>query len=135
MISYSYSKRSERMVNMLGYIFLLILCLPLLIPMLIVGLIIHCINKKKRREQMAVNNSSQMNEEGMNVSGIPLPQQSASQAVYQAGGDIPIKPSKPEKHREPLSSSTVMLLIGTALVVLSGIAFGAANWLDRKSVV
>ena len=123
---------SERMVNMLGYIFLLILCLPLLIPMLIVGLIIHCINKKKRREQMAVNNSSQMNGEGMNVSEIPLPQQSAAQAVYQAGGDIPIKPSKPKKHREPLSSSTVMLLIGTALVVLSGIAFGAANWLNTS---
>ena len=100
--------------------------------MLIVGLIIHCINKKKRREQMAVNNSSQMNGEGMNVSEIPLPQQSAAQAVYQAGGDIPIKPSKPEKHREPLSSSTVMLLIGTALVVLSRIAFGAANWLNTS---
>ena len=35
---------------------------------------------------MAVNNSSQMNGEGMNVSEIPLPQQSAAQAVYQAYG-------------------------------------------------
>ena len=35
---------------------------------------------------------------------------------------------KPKPKREPMSSSTVMLLIGTAFIVLSGIAFGVAGW-------
>ena len=37
-------------------------------------------------------------------------------------------PKPPKPKREPLSSSAVMLLIGTAFIVLSGIAFGVASW-------
>ena len=40
--------------------------------------------------------------------------------------ETPAKPPKPK--REPLSPSAVMLLIGTAFIVLSGIAFGVASW-------
>ena len=149
MVSYSYSKRdySERMVNMLSvYLILLVLSLPLTIPMAIVALIVHFVKKDKRKKQLAaydqmqtanIMNNAVMPDVNDIQSGTPemIPQQpfTAPQPYYQTENGAPVPPPapvKPKKQREPLSSSTVMLLIGTALVVLSGIAFGAANWLN-----
>ena len=44
--------------------------------------------------------------------------------------EISAKEPKVKKERVKLSSSTVMLLIGTAFVSLSGIAFGVAGWVN-----
>lgn len=121
---------------MLVYLVLLIIIsLPILIPTLIVGTIIHFVNKKKRREQMVEYElyKIQQSQQAVQMNAYAetaqeeTPQFSApEQPVYQ----MPVQPLKEKKHREPVSSSTLMLLIGTALVVLSGIAFGAANWLN-----
>ena len=133
------------MVYMLSlYLILLLLCLPLAIPIGIVALIIHFLNKSKREKQNEAyrqmyyeqNGGADENSEitASETSGeVILPQQPFTNpniSSYQTEYRVPVTPVKPKKQREPLSSSTVMLLIGTALVVLSGIAFGAANWLN-----
>ena len=133
------------MVYMLSlYLILLLLCLPLAIPIGIVALIIHFLNKSKREKQNEAyrqmyyeqNGGADENSEitASETSGeVILPQQPFTNpniSSYQTEYRVPVTPLKPKKQREPLSSSTVMLLIGTALVVLSGIAFGAANWLN-----
>lgn len=41
---------------------------------------------------------------------------------------------QPKPKREPLGTSTVMLIIGVVLLVLSGIAFAAANWFKASPV-
>lgn len=46
--------------------------------------------------------------------------------VYQPVNPKPIKPKK------KLSASTIMLLIGTAFIILSAVTFVAANWVSMK---
>lgn len=43
-------------------------------------------------------------------------------------------PPEPKPPREKLSASAIMLLIGTAFIVLAAITFVAANWLDMSAI-
>ncbi len=46
----------------------------------------------------------------------------------------PVQYRKTKPQREPLATSTIMLIIGVVLLVLSGIAFAAANWFNAEPV-
>lgn len=127
-----------------GFLIACVLSLPVAIPAFIVALIIHFVNKKQReknnymynplppQQMMNVTMDPQFAGEGGNTAGFA---QEAAQPAMQGQNTFmsaPPKPVKQKPQREPMSSSAVMLLIGTALVVLSGIAFGAANWLSTS---
>ena len=97
------------MVTMLTvFIITFIISLPIAIPVFIISLIIHFKHKKERAALGYIRDA-------------------------KTAGNGP-KVSKAKIPGVSLSSSAVMLLIGTALVVLSGIAFGAANWLNTSPV-
>lgn len=53
---------------------------------------------------------------------------------YMNGQYIPPQPKPPKPPREKLSASAIMLLIGTAFIVLSAITFVVANWIDMSPV-
>ncbi len=53
---------------------------------------------------------------------------------YMNGQYIPPQPEPPKPPREKLSASAIMLLIGTAFIVLSAITFVVANWVDMSSL-
>ncbi len=95
------------MLTILGI--LLIAGVILFIPALITVLVIVCIkaDNKKRREM---------------------------QGYYLNGEFIPPKPPelKPPKEKISLSASAIMLLIGTAFIVLAAVTFVAANWVDMS---
>lgn len=109
------------------FVIALILGLPIAIPAFIIALIIHFYNKKQRKNRLNMCGDPNY------VSRFDTDDMSNTARLYQPK-DQPaqLRSEKPKKQRTPLSSSTVMLLIGTALVVLSGIAFGAANWLSTS---
>ena len=109
------------------FVITLILGLPIAIPAFIIALIVHLHNKKQRQNNLNIygdpNYVSRFDADTMtNTANLYQPMPQPAQ----------LRSEKPKKHREPMSSSAVMLLIGTALVVLSGIAFGAANWLSTS---
>ncbi len=56
------------------------------------------------------------------------------QQICQNPMPQPPKPvrTKVQKTHEPLSSSVLMLIVGVVLMVLSGIAFAAANWVNTS---
>lgn len=95
------------MLTILGI--LIIAGVILFIPALITILVIACIkaDNKKRRE---------------------------TQGYYLNGQFIPPKPPelKPPKEKISLSASAIMLLIGTAFIVLAAVTFVAANWVDMS---
>lgn len=51
---------------------------------------------------------------------------------YENGQYIPPQPVPPKPPREKLSASAIMLLIGTAFIVLAAITFVVANWVDMS---
>lgn len=51
---------------------------------------------------------------------------------YENGQYIPPQPVLPKPPREKLSASAIMLLIGTAFIVLAAITFVVANWVDMS---
>ena len=64
---------------------------------------------------------------GITVLIVKLVKKSRSvKEISESDSESVPKPPKPK--REPLSSSAIMLLIGTAFIVLSGMAFGVASW-------
>lgn len=86
---------------------ILIAGLILFIPAIITVIVIACIKSdNKKRQEM--------------------------QGYYENGVYIPPKPPEPRPPREKLSASAVMLLIGTAFIVLAAITFVAANWVDMS---
>ncbi len=94
---------------MLGIIgFLLVIGAILLIPGLIIVLVIVAVNAdvKKKRE---------------------------TQGYYDVNGQfIPPKSPAPPKEKISLSASAIMLLIGTAFIVLAAVTFVVANWVDMS---
>lgn len=53
---------------------------------------------------------------------------------YLNGQYIPPQPVPPKPPREKLSASAIMLLIGTAFIVLAAITFVVANWIDMSPI-
>ena len=72
-------------------------------PLAIVLIVIACVKADKKRQQ---------ENRGYYVNGIDNP--------------------RPKPPREKLSASAIMLLIGTAFIILSAITFVAANWVKMQ---
>ena len=105
MVSQKKPLPNERMVYMKLFTLLLSLMMPIIIPFGVVAGIVFMIGKKGK---------------DTGASFVELP---------DGGGQPPEKPSRP-----PMNTSNILLLIGTAFIVLSGLAFGAAGWVHTSDV-
>ena len=130
------------------------LCLPIAVPLGIIAIIIHFVNKADERRRLSQANQqhamSEIHSDGSegfveyDVPGIETPEtvperhseESEPKEDIPEYEETPVHeysapaPAMPKKERQKLSSSVVLLLIGTAFIVLSGIAFAAANWVN-----
>ena len=134
-------------------------CLPVAIPLGIIAIIIHFVNAADERKRLNTLNQQHAIKETSGADGEPgfveydvpgaerletVPARHADRSGDESDHEeeLPeiketpvheyIEPVQPvqKKQREKLSSSVLLLLIGTAFVVLSGIAFAAANWVN-----
>ena len=97
------------MLNLFFFaIILVVIVIPLSIPIGITILVVKAVKKKKAEKLQ--------NDDFFSI----------------GDGNSEKKKIRVKPEREKLSSSTVMLLIGTAFIVLSGIAFGVANWVKTS---
>ena len=95
----------ERMVYMTAFTLIFSLLMPLLVPFTAVAAIIYFMGKKTKD-------------------------------AGPSFAELPETPEKQEKTpvRPDMNASNIMLLIGTAFVILSGIAFGAAGWVKTSDL-
>lgn len=97
---------------------MLILITPIVIPLIIIGIVKSCDTKKTPYNYSNYNYPSQNG-----YCGYPQP-------PYPAR-PMP-QPPKPQKKQHDMTVSNVLFLIGTAFVVLSGLAFGVAKWVHTS---
>lgn len=102
---------------------IVIIGLILLIPAIITIIVIACVkadNRKRREEQ------------GFYVNGEFIPPKSpvTSETSEVMESTVTYQPPPPPRN---FNASTIMLLIGTAFIVLAAITFVAANWVNMTS--
>ena len=97
---------------------MLILITPIVIPLIIIGIVKSCDTRKR-----PYNYSNYNYPPHNGYCGYPQP-------PYPAR-PMP-QPPKPQKKQHDMTVSNVLFLIGTAFVVLSGLAFGVAKWVHTS---
>lgn len=105
---------------------LIILITPIIIPLIIIGIVKMCDNKKN--DPHTHFDLPQHN----GYYGYPQPPYPNCPPPPQAyqNRPMPQPPKAPKKH--DMTVSNVLFLIGTAFVVLSGLAFGVAKWVHTS---
>ncbi len=119
---------------------IMVLALPVLIPIGIIYLIIRIVKYNKQLKQqnnlmfqqfINQNNTELFCEDNKTEwNSTAFPQQKMPDIYSETAYNQNIVKAIPKKQREPLGSSTIMLIVGVILMVLSGIAFAAANWVN-----
>ena len=142
---------------MIGLLFGFILFI--VVPILIVGLIVSKNKDYSKEWKQQYQNLQQMQYNGnfaqsgqqwqgvqpqsqpQNIQPQSMPQEYVQGNTFNAGYagapqpyQQPVQYRKTKPQREPLATSTIMLIIGVVLLVLSGIAFAAANWFNAEPV-
>ncbi|WP_303835888.1 hypothetical protein [Ruminococcus flavefaciens] len=101
----------------ISLITMFILAVPIIIPLMTIGIVKMCDSKNTHQNYPNFNYPPQNG-----FYGYP-------QSPYQAA-QMP-QPPKPKKKHD-MTVSNVLFLIGTAFVVLSGLAFGVAKWVNTS---
>lgn len=105
---------------------MLILVTPIIIPLVIIGIVKACSNKKTDQNPPYIYT---MQNGYYSCPQPPYPNCPPPPQAYQnRPADQPPKAAK--KH--DMTVSNILFLIGTAFVVLSGLAFGVAKWVHTS---
>lgn len=142
---------TERMVFMKELFTIFLIAMPITIPLMVIGIIKLSDNKKNNinytknpyyNPPYDYNNPAYQNWCGLNNSGVfgntPTPRPSSDDnriTALECESPAPSKaapPEKPKKTKTDLPVSNILFLIGTIFVVLSGLAFGVASWVNTS---
>ncbi len=145
---------TERMVFMTELFTIILIAMPITIPFMVIGIIKLSDSKKNNSNYPQnqyyniytppynYNNPNYQNFNSFNTLGgfgnTPPPRPASDEnriTALEYETPLPPKadiPEKPKKAKPDMTVSNILFLIGTVFVVLSGLAFGVASWINTS---